>query len=83
MHVATGAHVSYRRVLCLAYKQLDASLTADDLRGITRDEAERGLTLAGCAVFQTPLKVGTSACLACICSCHAFVILGMNNTGRQ
>ncbi len=52
------APLSIHRVLCLAYKELDPALTADDVRAIRRDNAESALVLAGCAVFQTPLKVG-------------------------
>lgn len=40
----------------LAYKKLPSDLTAAQLRDLTREEAEGGLTFGGFAVLQCPLK---------------------------
>ena len=44
------------RVIALAYKQLSAEPSAAELRQMSRSEAESGLTFAGFAIFQCPLK---------------------------
>ena len=45
-----------RRVIALAYKQLPAEPSAAEMRSMARSEAESGLTFAGFAIFQCPLK---------------------------
>mmetsp|Transcript_3189 Transcript_3189/g.9719 ORF Transcript_3189/g.9719 Transcript_3189/m.9719 type:complete len:1218 (+) Transcript_3189:107-3760(+) len=44
------------RVLALAYKNLDASLTPSTLKNLPREEAERDLTFAGFVAFECPLR---------------------------
>ena len=44
------------RVIALAYKQLDSSITASDLRSLSRADIEQGLTFGGFAVLRCPLK---------------------------
>ncbi len=46
----------HSRVIALAYKQLPAEPSAAELRSMARSEAESGLTFAGFAIFQCPLK---------------------------
>lgn len=44
------------RVIALAYKQLDSSTNASDLRTMPRGTVEQGLCFGGFAVLRCPLK---------------------------
>lgn len=44
------------RVIALAYKQLDSSVNASDLRTMPRGTVEQGLCFGGFAVLRCPLK---------------------------
>ena len=51
------------RVIALAYKQLDSSVSASDLRRMPRGSVEQGLTFGGFAVLRCPLKAESEPAL--------------------
>ncbi len=51
------------RVIALAYKQLDDSTNASDLRTMSRGEIEKDLTFGGFAVLRCPLKTESEPAL--------------------
>ena len=53
----------YCRVIALAYKRLDSSTNASDLRTMPRGTVEQGLCFGGFAVLRCPLKVESEPAL--------------------
>ena len=51
------------RVIALAYKQLDSSISASDLRTMPRGTVEQGLCFGGFAVLRCPLKAESEPAL--------------------
>ena len=51
------------RVIALAYKQLDSSTNANDLRTMPRGEIEKDLQFGGFAVLRCPLKTESEPAL--------------------
>ena len=50
-------------MIALAYKQLDSSVSASDLRTMPRGSIEQGLTFGGFAVLRCPLKAESEPAL--------------------